>query len=195
MGYLYVDSGSVYRAVTSQALKQEISADDAAQLAELAASMDIAFYVKGGRVCFKVGGLDLGRELRSEAVDREVSPIAVIPAVRRMVVSWLRDMTQFGDIVMEGRDIGTAVFPGAKFKFYLDAEPAERTRRRHAELAAENRNVDAERVGRSLRRRDRIDSGREADPLKAAPDAVVLDTTNMDIEQVVRAIVERLRAG
>ena len=118
--------------------------------------------------------------------------MAAIPEIRAQVTQWLQKMSRFGNLVMEGRDIGTVVFPDAAFKFYLDASPEERARRRHAELNPENTTSDVGRIMVSLTNRDKRDSGRKTAPLKLAEDAQVVDTTGLNIDQVVDEIVRRL---
>jgi cytidylate kinase len=156
--------------------------------------MPVDFYVAEGSVRFRVGGRDVSAELRSEAVNRAVSHVSAAPEVRRQVVAWLRGLTKFGPLVMEGRDIGSAVFPDTALKFYLDASPEERARRRHAELAPDA-GVSRRAVGDSISRRDRIDSGLGADPLRVSPGAMVIDSTSLSIDEVVRMIVARCRGA
>ena len=190
-GYLYVDSGSLYRAVTWQALQDGVPSDDAGQVVRSMQGCDMQFFVADGGVKFRIDGRELPDEIRTEAVNSHVSPVATVPAVRRQVVAWLREMTVFGGLVMEGRDIGTAVFPGAAYKFYLDASAEERARRRHGETDG---SAAVAVVGESLRRRDTIDSSRKADPLRIADDADVIDSTDMSIDDVVRYIVRKIHA-
>jgi len=192
LGRLYVDSGALYRAVTWKALSAGIDPTDGEAVAALAGRMSPEFFTDGAAVRFRVDGIVLDRELRTEAINRNVSPVAATERVRRSVVAWLRRTPAFGPLVMEGRDIGTAVFPDARHKFYLDASPEERARRRHAEMAAQGDGLSVDQVGRSIGNRDRIDSGRKTAPLKTAPDAVVIDSTGLTIEQAVHCIVARV---
>jgi cytidylate kinase len=152
----------------------------------------IDFEVRDGAVCVRIDGRHVGPEIRTEAVNKHVSPVSAQPEVRRRIVDWLRGMSKLGPLVMEGRDIGTAVFPDTPFKFYLDASPEERARRRHAESAAGS-TVDE--VRSSISRRDAIDSSRSVAPLQAARGAVVIDTTSMGVREVVAAISGRIRDG
>lgn len=188
LGDLYVDSGAVYRGVTWCALQRNVWGD-AAACVRILPELGFEMFVKDGAVKWRMDGRELGPELRTDIINEKVSRIAATPEIRVQVVAWLRDMLRFGNLVMEGRDIGSAVFPDAAHKFYIDADPAERARRRSAEVAG----ADMGKVGDSLKRRDEIDSKRAKDPLKVAPGAVVLDTTGMSIAQVVEAIVERVR--
>lgn len=194
LGYLYVDSGSLYRAVTWKVLEDGVAGDNAAEVNRTLEGCRFDFFAGDCRVGFRLNGRELTHELRTDAINRQVSPVAAQPEVRRRVVAWLRDLIRFGPLVMEGRDIGTAVFPASPHKFYLDASPEERARRRHREMAAEGEGAGAvESVGQSLERRDRIDSTRKKDPLRMAPDAVVIDSTGLSVDEVVERILEVLR--
>jgi cytidylate kinase len=153
----------------------------------------IRFVVAGGAVGFSIGGVEPGAELRTERLNSQVSYVAAMPEVRNQVNEWLRGMTTLGDLVVEGRDIGTAVFPAATFKFYLDASPEERARRRCAEMAGQGNGVNKKDISESLKNRDTIDRSRRKDPLKTAPDAVIIDSTGMDIEDVVAVILARAK--
>jgi cytidylate kinase len=185
LGALYVDSGAVYRGITLAALRAGVDVRDAAAVEALAGRVDLAFHVEDGAVRFRLDGDLPGAALRTPEVNAAVSPVAAVPAVRRRVVEALRGMRGLGSLVMEGRDIGSAVFPDTPWKFYLDASPEERARRRHGELAGSA----LEAVAENLRTRDRIDSGRRADPLRIAAGATVIDSTGLGIEQVVARIL------
>jgi len=191
LGWLYVDSGALYRAAAWLALKSGVRADDEAALSDMLDAAGVTFFVRDGAVRFRVGECEPVSELRTDEINRWVSPVAAQPGVRRRVVAWLRGMTRFGPLVMEGRDIGTAVFPETPHKFYLDASAEERARRRHLEEGGAAR----EAVGRSLAARDAIDSTRKTDPLREADGAVRIDSTSMTIEGVVSVILGRIGAG
>jgi len=195
LGCLYVDSGSVYRGITWQALREGLDVADGAAVAALTERIPLEFYQEATGVRFRIGDVTPVQELRTKAIDESVSRVAANQAVRTKVVAWLRSLTQFGDLVMEGRDIGTAVFPGTPHKFYLDASAEERARRRHAEIVGQQKNVEVKDVGDALRRRDQIDSTRKVDPLKVAPDATIVDSTGLSAEQVVARVVEQVRRG
>ena len=189
LGWLYVDSGSLYRAVTWKALKEGLDTKESESVATLVKTLAPEFSVKDGSVSFLLDGIALDRELRTETINRNVSPVAAEPTVRTHVTQWLRDMLELGDLVMEGRDIGTAVFTDSKLKFYLDASPEERARRRHAEMEAVEA-MSVSDVHESLSRRDEIDSRRMTAPLYIADDANVIDSTSMDAAQVSAFIVD-----
>ncbi len=190
MDWLYVDSGAVYRAVAWRVIQHKIDPTDQETVAAHARQIDANFFVETGAVVFEMGGERPGKALRREAVNLGVSPVAANPVVREIVTAWLRGMRDLGNLVMEGRDIGSVVFPEAAFKFYLDASPEERARRRHAETQ-EGLSVDA--VGASLQRRDQIDSRRMTAPLTVAQDADIVDSTGMSIDDVVAAILKRIK--
>lgn len=186
-GFLYVDSGALYRGVTWAALARGIPGTDTAGVLATLEAARFTFRVQDGAVVFAIDGVTPVAELRTEAVNRNVSPVAATPEVRERVTGWLREMTQFGSLVMEGRDIGTAVFPDTPYKFYLDADPDVRAQRRHQEMAEAA--ISAAEVGESLKRRDTIDSGRKTAPLRVASDAAVIDSSRLGIDEVVDAIV------
>ncbi len=193
LGFFYVDSGSLYRGITWKTLNDGSAAANAGVVAVALAESGIEFTSDNDAVCFTIDGVDPGAELRSEAVRENVSEVAAIPEVRTAVLEWLRAMPAIGNLVVEGRDIGSAVFPDIELKFYLDASPEERARRRHADIVGRNEQVDLASVQDSLGRRDRSDSGRKMAPLKIPDGAIVVDTTGMSIDQVVAAIVARAR--
>lgn len=189
---LYVDSGAVYRGITWASLERGVDVYDTNAVEDMLAALDLAFFARDGAVLFAIDGVEPGSAIRTQTVNNAVSPVAAIAAVRVKVIEWLRRMASLGRLVMEGRDIGTVVFPDAPHKFYLDALPEERVRRRQREMAATD-GVDENEVGVSLRRRDAIDSSRKQDPLKVAPDAMRIDSTAMDIDDVVATILAAVR--
>ena len=189
LGLVYVDSGSLYRGLTWLALREGIAADDTAGLGNLLEQADFRFNVEHGRVGFTIGGAAPGDDLRSRPVAEAVSDYAAVPAVRRFVVARLRDMARFGGLVMEGRDIGSVVFPATPFKFYLDADPRERARRRLHDRAGPEGGDDMDAVLGALQRRDSKDAGREAAPLQIASGARIVNSTAMSAEEVIDLII------
>jgi cytidylate kinase len=187
-GRIYVDSGSLYRGIAWRLLSRGVSTDEPDRIASELSGMDIELFLRGRVVAFTVDGCDPGDEIRSAEVSGAVSAVASVPEVRRKVVDLLRSMVEFGALVVEGRDIGSAVFPESEAKFYLDADPAERARRRHSEGTGEG-NKELGAVRESLERRDRVDSSRATDPLMIPENAKVVDTTGLSIDQVVGEIV------
>jgi cytidylate kinase len=180
LGFTYLDSGAMYRCVALLALERP--GEDAAALAA-AARIELGEAVK-------LDGRDVSREIRTPEVSHEASVLAALPAVREALVAKQRGLLAAGDWVAEGRDIGTVVAPAAELKVYLDADPAERARRRAAEIGAEQSSVLAEQTIRDERDRSRADS-----PLKAAAGAVVLDTTGLTADEVVERIARLAGPG
>jgi cytidylate kinase len=190
LGWAYVDSGSLYRALTWLALERGC-VDDPEAVVAMSQTADMALSLREGQICFALEGQSLTDEIRTSAIDSNVSKVAALADVRACVNNWLRSMVEFGGLVVEGRDIGTAVFPDAQKKLYLDASAAERARRRHAERGGGEAG-DVTDVEASLNRRDKIDSSRKADPLRMDGDAVRVDTTGLGIEEVVDVILRHV---
>ena len=189
LGYLYIDTGAMYRAVAWLVIEEKIPVSDQAKIAALAKQTDIHFSVIGGQQHVFANGEDLTEAVRSAQATRLSSPVSAIAAVRQRMVELQRQMGKEGGVVMEGRDIGTVVFPGADVKVFLTASAAERARRRADQLGDMGVEVDPEKVASELRERDLRDSSRTHAPLKQAPDAVLLDTDGMSVEQTVEAVM------
>jgi cytidylate kinase len=195
LGFLHVDSGALYRIMTWQALLHRIDTASEAALTAFAPHVTVEFAVRDGAVIYRVLGEEPGDCLRTPEINQHASPVAKAPAVRSRVTSWLRDLRTLGDLVVEGRDIGSVVFPDTPARFYLDAAPEERARRRHQEERQKGIAVQSpEAVLTSLLNRDRIDSSRATAPLKIADGAMVLDTTTLSIEEVVQTVYHHLPA-
>ena len=190
LDFIYVDSGALYRGLTWQAVRAGVDTADAAAVLALLARVEWKFYVENRVLLFA-----LDAELRAEPVRERVSDVAAIPAVRAFIVARLQETARFGPVVMEGRDIGTVVFPETAFKFYLDADPEERARRRLKDIVDLEGRGDVSAVRDSLARRDTKDRTRMTAPLQVAPNAVVIDSTRMSVDEVVAFIVGRVRAG
>lgn len=197
LGFVHLDSGALYRAVTLVALDGPDAPErwSGAALAERARARSVALAGCGpGRTCdVTVDGESVGDRLRSEAVTREVSRVAAMGPVRDFVNALLREAARAGGVVLDGRDIGTAVFPDAEVKVFLVADAAERARRR---LLERERGTDAESLAAeadALVRRDDYDRRRDLAPLSRAPDAVLLDTTRLAFGEQVSAVVEAVR--
>jgi len=196
LGVLFVDSGALYRIMTRECLRAGVDTSDPAAVADFCKGVKVDFVVKGNRVAYEVGGEEPGDTIRTPEINAHVSPVSAVPEVRAIVTGWLREMPRLGDIVVEGRDIGSVVYPDSPLRFYLDADPEVRARRRHLEqiqkgLVAPDASQDATKA--SLLNRDRIDSTRKTAPLKIADGATVIDTTNMTIEEVVQTILDIVR--
>lgn len=195
LGYLYFDTGAMYRAATLAALKRGIPIQDEAAVTALAEGLRIDILPPkmddGRQYTVTVNGEDVTWAIRTPEVDANVSAVSAYPGVRRALVAQQRRVAAGGRVVMVGRDIGTVVLPGADLKLYLDATVEERARRRWQEVRARGEEADYEAVQASMRRRDDIDSNRDVAPLRVAGDAVVVDTTDLSIEEVL-AEAERL---
>ena len=191
-GGIYVDSGALYRGMTWAALQQGVDPRDEAAVTACKDRSDWQFRVVDQAVSFTIDGVDPGEDIRGEAVRESVSYVAKIPGVRTFIVAQLQAMTRFGPLVMEGRDIGSVVFPDTPYKYYLDADPGERARRRNEEIRQREGRSEINRVLSSLEKRDKMDSSRKTAPLQVAEGAEVVNTTHMDIDEVVSAIVARV---
>ena len=190
LGYRHIDTGAMYRAVGWQALHDAIPLDDEDRLALLARSADII--VEGGVV--SINGHDVTRAIRSPEIDKAAASVARLPRVREVLVTRQRQIGEQCGVVMEGRDIGTVVFPGADVKVYLDASPEERARRRANAPAHTGGQAGQAAVAASIEARDKSDTTRTASPLTLAPDATLIDTTDMPIDRVVSRVMELVRA-
>ena len=185
-GLGYLDTGAMYRSVAFAALHGGVSPDDAEVVANLARNMELTIAPDGTVI---VDGVDATIEIRGPEVTRAVSIVAANPAVREeMRDRQRRWAAEHGGGVMEGRDIGTVVFPDARLKVYLDASPEVRAERRSKEVA----DLSYETVATDLARRDALDRGRDTDPLRTAEDAFVIDTSDLTVDQIVDRIMERL---
>ena len=195
LGYLYFDTGIMYRAVTWVASQRGVAVEDETTVTKLAETVAIDVRppsVDDGRgYDVLVGGKDITWEIRRPEVDAIVSVVSAYPGVRRALSAQQRRIGMRGKVVMVGRDIGTVVLPEADLKIYLDASVEERARRRYVELQARGENAKLEDILEAMRMRDQIDSTRDVAPLRPASDAVLIDSDNLDIDQVL-AQVERL---
>jgi cytidylate kinase len=185
LGYRYVDSGAMYRAVGWKSLRDGVPLDQEAAVSALAERSRIE--VTPTRVM--IDDIDVTREIRTPAIDRAAAAVARLPLVRDVLVRRQRALGEGGGIVMEGRDIGTVVFPRADVKVYLDASTDERARRRAADPSHTGVPAEVSEVATLLTERDRLDSTRAASPLYAAPDAVRVDTTGKSIDAVVAEVM------
>jgi cytidylate kinase len=190
LGYRHVDTGAMYRAVAWAAVDRHVPLTDEGAVAVLAARASIE--VDPARIV--IDGVDVTKAIRTPEIDRAASFVARLPAVRAILVARQRALGATGDIVMEGRDIGTTVFPDADVKVYLDADPAERARRRAHDPAHQGLGTTLAAVATAIDERDAIDRGRPTSPLAVAPDAVHLDTTHLSIAEAVDRVLALVRA-
>jgi cytidylate kinase len=193
LGYTHLDSGAMYRALGLKAMRAGVSLDSAEALEELADATHVDLRRNGEKLQVLLDGEDVSDQIRTAEVSRAASKVAVVPEVRRILVAEQRRAGHHGGVVMEGRDIGTVVFPDADLKIYLDASPEVRARRRLREHEARGDQMDFEQVVAELKERDRRDIERAVSPLTRAADAVVVDSTAMEIEEVARVICQLMR--
>lgn len=189
MNAIYVDTGAMYRAVALWARRHGIASSDMQSVEKLAQHAEIEF--AGQRIL--LNGEDVSEEIRRPEIAQAASEVAAIPGVRRAMVALQRDMAEKASLVMEGRDIGTVVFPDAQVKIYLDARPEERAQRRAAELEAKGVAVDLADLTRQIAERDHRDRNRDTSPLIQAPDATFLDSTGLGPEEVEAEILRVIR--
>ena len=190
LGYLYLDTGAMYRAVGLLATEAGVPLDDESAVREVAATAHLCFDGDGR---LHAGDRDLSGLIRSLEMGTAASIVSTLPDVRRLLVERQRELGRGADVVMEGRDIGTNVFPDAEVKVYLSARPEVRAERRAAEFEAAGAAVDRRQVLTELRERDRRDSRREVAPLCKADDAVEVDSSGLSLEEVVDAVVAIVR--
>jgi cytidylate kinase len=188
LGYLHLNTGAMYRAITLKALQHKVDLEDENALTHLADNASIKFNKSGDRIY--LDGADVSLEIRSPDVDKNISAVVKHPRLRDMMVAQQRKIGEKGNIVSEGRDITTVVFPNAEVKIYLDASLEERAKRRFGELNRKGFALDMNQVQNDTTMRDESDKTREHGPLKLAEDAILLDTTNLTIEQVMKSILE-----
>lgn len=196
LGYSYVDTGAMYRAVALTAREAGVPWDAPVALAELASGLEFSFHWSDGLLRTCIGTRDISKAIRDEAVGKGASDVAVFPAVRTALLHRQQALGARGGVVMDGRDIGTVVLPNAELKVFLDAGVEERARRRHGELVSRlgNDAPSFASVLEELRARDAQDRGRKSAPLKAAADAVYVDSTARTPEDVSALVVSLARA-
>lgn len=190
LGYTHVDTGAMYRAVAWKAAQEGVPLDDAVRVSAVARR---ARYRQAGGI-ITIDGHDVTRTIRTPDIDKAAASVARLPQVREVLVEQQRAMGQDGSVVMEGRDIGTVVFPNADLKLYIDASPEERARRRAADPAHTGSPSNIANVQSDLAARDTSDSTRTVAPLAQAKDAIYIDTTSMPIEDVVRHVLDLIQA-
>ena len=187
LGLEYLDTGAMYRAATLAVLRAEISLQDTLAVIETVEKADIAISTDPRSPGVTLDGADVSGPIRSSEVTAAVSAVSAVPAVRVRLVDLQRELIGDGGVVVEGRDIGSVVWPGARPKIYLTASAETRARRRAGELGA---SADLAAVAADIDRRDRLDSSRAASPLARAEDAIEVDTTHLGIDQVVQRLVD-----
>jgi len=196
LGYTYLDTGAMYRAVALYLQRLQIDLSDEQAVRATLSALDLQLLPaegENGDVGVVVGGQDVSSAIRSPEMGMLASRVSAIPAVRERLTEMQQAIGRAGKIVAEGRDTGTVVFPDACWKFYLEANPEERARRRVEQLRSSGKEVDAEEVLAMIVKRDRDDQERTLAPLQKAEDALVIDTSSIDIKEVCRKMLERVQ--
>nr|WP_313964170.1 (d)CMP kinase [uncultured Peptostreptococcus sp.] len=189
LGINYIDTGAMYRAITYKCIKEDIDVNDIQRVVDLCSRTDVDFVDN----YIYLDGQHLNEEIRTLQVSSRVSDVAKIPQVREFLLEKQREIGKRSDVILDGRDVGTHIFPDAKYKFFLNASAQERGRRRYQELIDKGQSVVLEEIIEDIKKRDYIDSTREVAPLVKADDAIEVDTTSMTIDQVVTYISDMVR--
>lgn len=189
MNLINIDTGAMYRSVTLLMIRQNVELEDEEKIKEILDKIDIKFGIENGEQKVYLNGEDVSLLIRTKEVNEFVSPVSTIKIVRERLADMQREMSKAIDVIMEGRDIGTNVFPNADVKIYLDATPEERAKRRFKQNEEKGIQIPYEEILESVKNRDYIDSHREIAPLKQAEDAIYIDSTNMSIDEVVEEII------
>jgi cytidylate kinase len=190
LGYLHIDTGAMFRAVALAAKRAGIAVDDGEALALLCRGLTISFARNGGGCRVLLNGEDVSGQIRTPEISLLTSSVSAMKSVRECLLERQREMGMVGGVVLEGRDIGTVVFPDAEVKFFLTASVEERSRRRYQELRAKGEDVSLQGTTADVARRDEQDEQREHAPLRKAPDAIDIDSSGLSIEEVL-ALMER----
>lgn len=188
MKYIYVDTGAMYRAMALYFLKNNISPDDEVRISDAVKQVDISIEYVDGAQQVLLNGENVTGELRNEAVGNMASATSVYPIVRKKLVALQQKLAKTADVIMDGRDIGTCVLPDAQVKIYLTASVQTRAKRRYDELSEKGESADLAMIAKDIEERDYRDMNREISPLKQAEDAILIDSSEMTIEEVVAAI-------
>jgi cytidylate kinase len=194
LGYLYIDTGAMYRAVALKVKENALLLGDESKLYALVSSLRISFVGKGQETAVLCDGKDVTKAIRSPEMSRLASDVSKKKVVREALVQKQREMATGGGVVLEGRDIGTVVFPDAEIKFYLDAKTEERGRRRFEELVEKGMKVDFNDTLEEVRKRDDNDMNRAISPLRKAEDAFFIDSTGRTVEEIVEEMATRVKA-
>jgi cytidylate kinase len=192
LGFLYINTGAMYRAVALWALRLNVATSDMHRLEQLAEAAHIELAMQDDRVL--LNGEDVSEAIREPQVSDAASQVSAVPGVRRALLVMQRKMAETSSVVMEGRDIGSVVFPAAQVKIFLDADPQERARRRALELLQDGQSASVDEVAGDLIQRDERDRTRKEAPLLQAPDAQLVDTTGLTLDEVEEIILRLVRA-
>ena len=192
LGYHYLDTGAMYRALAVLALEHEVDVNDEQALVDLSNQYPISFGYEEGEVLpsqVLIGKFDVTRSIRTPQTDKAVSPVSAHPRVREALVDQQRIIAQKANYVVEGRDIGTTVFPRAEVKIFITASPEERAKRRALQNKARGLEDNYEQIYEAILVRDKADTERETSPLRPAGDATIIDTTNMTLNEVIESVI------
>jgi len=188
LGIFYLDTGAMYRTLTLKAIRKEVDLSDQNILKEIAEGLNLEF--REGKVY--LDDLDVTSQIRTPIIDKNISQVVALPEVRTVMVKLQRNIVTNGDFVVEGRDITTVVFPNAKYKFYIDATPAIRAKRRFKELTDKGLDINFQELDQDLKKRDNADKTRKISPLKVSEDAVFIDTSNLTISGTADEIIKHM---
>ncbi len=194
LGFMYIDTGAMYRTAALLALEAGIDVNEGEKVARLCESLDFSFEVEGTRVRVVCNGRDVTEAIRTHEMGMYASDVSKQPAVRTALLKLQRELGEKHDAILDGRDIGTVVFPQADIKFFLDASLEERARRRYRELVEKGESVSYEEVKATMERRDHNDSTRRIAPLRPADDAIRVDTTGKSIPEVLESLMRSIEA-
>lgn len=189
LGINYIDTGAMYRAITYKCLEEKVDTLDEKKVIEVCEKSDVDFI--DNKIC--LDGKCINDEIRKQRVSSNVSNVAKVARVREIMVKKQREIGQKNDVILDGRDVGTCIFPDTKYKFYLNASPEERGKRRYLELKEKGESVVLGDIIKDIERRDYIDSTRKVAPLTKAKDAIEVDSTNMSVDEVVDYIVKKVK--
>ena len=189
LGFVYVDTGAMYRSIALYVIENEVNPDDETAMSEALDNIDVSIAYEDGAQHIFLNGRDVSTEIRQEAVGNMASKVATKAAVRAKLLDLQRGLAKTQDVLMDGRDIGTFVLPNAELKIYLTASVEERANRRYKELVEKGQSPDLEQIKKDIEARDYQDMHRDIAPLKQAEDAVLIDSSDMTIEEVVSEII------
>lgn len=193
LGYLYVDTGAMYRAITWAVIRGKVNLSNKKKLKEIAEKTELELIPVKGGIKVLVNGRDVSEEIRSPLISNLVSKVAKVKEVRDCMVAHQKRIGGKGGAVLEGRDIGTVVFPDADIKFYVEANAEERARRRQKELQESGIQIGFDKILKDIKKRDEIDSSRDVSPLKPAQDAIVIDSTDLTIDEKTELVLNHIK--
>ncbi len=197
LGYIYIDTGAMYRAIGLYAARHGISAETPEDVVPLLPAMDLQMRLENGGNAMYLDGVRLGEEIRTSSASHYASQVSKVPEVRAFLLDTQRNIALQNNVIMDGRDIGTVILPHAQVKLYMEASPEQRAKRRLAELLAKGEEISEEQVLADIKKRDANDSGREIAPAKPAADAIFLDNSSLTpaetVQAALRIIEEKLR--